>query len=319
MPQHKTSPRGLESLFRRLLPLGALLGSPCCGTDRTTWPVSTRGTDGGITASDGSTPTLEECFRLCSGTPAAGQVYGCALRRDGTGDTIVDCDIDYNNCHESSGRRPRGLRPASPVDRVGPIGAWLAESARLEAASVHAFRILRDELAAHGAPVALRRAAMRAAHDEVRHARRLTGLARRRGAVPARAVVADVGVRPLEVLAAENAAEGCVRETYGALVAAWQAQAAGDPVVRAVMRGVARDEARHAALAWRVAAWADNRLDRGARVRVTAARVAAVVELRRTGTQPRDPALVEAVGVPSAAHASTLVSLLDRALWSASG
>lgn len=318
MPQRKTSPRGLESLFQRLLPLGALLVAPCCGTSRTTWPGSTWGTDGGITVSDGSTPTLEECRRFCTGSGVV-QVHGCRLLRDGRGDTVVDCEIDYNNCHEPSGRRPWGLRPALPVDDVGPVGAWLAESARLEAASVHAFRILRDELTAHGAPVPLRRAAARAARDEVRHARRLTGLARRRGVVPPRAAVAAVGVRRIEALAIENAVEGCVRETYGALVAAWQARAAGDPAVRAVMRGIARDEARHAALGWRVAAWAHDRLDRGARARVTAAKTMAVEELRRTVAQPRDPTLVDVIGIPSAVRAGALVAALNHALWAAPG
>jgi hypothetical protein len=56
--------------------------------------------------------------------------------------------------------------------------------------------------------------------------------------------------RSLEELAVENAVEGCVRETYGALTAIWQARTAKDPSVAAAVRRIARDETRHAALSW---------------------------------------------------------------------
>jgi len=58
----------------------------------------------------------------------------------------------------------------------------------------------------------------------------------------------------------EIAVEGCVRETFGALEATFQAKNANDPQIRRVMRRIAEDETRHAALAWRVAAWIEPRL-----------------------------------------------------------
>jgi hypothetical protein len=60
---------------------------------------------------------------------------------------------------------------AMPEERGTGLGAPYSEAAFLEAASVEAFRILRDELRCYGAPRSLVRAAARAGHDEVRHAR----------------------------------------------------------------------------------------------------------------------------------------------------
>ena len=69
------------------------------------------------------------------------------------------------------------------------------------------------------------------------------------------------GTRPLVDVAAENAAEGCVCETFGAALAAWQAQWAEDRAVRRAMRAIARDEAEHAALGWAVPPDAVERVD----------------------------------------------------------
>src|SRR6185503_12478530 len=110
------------------------------------------------------------------------------------------------------------------------------------------------------------RQARRAAGDEVRHHRAMTALARRFGAEPPAVPRAFPDeVRSLEAVAVENAAEGCMRETIGALVAREQAGRAGDPVVRAAMRGIAADEARHAELAFQVDGWARGKLGAAAR------------------------------------------------------
>jgi hypothetical protein len=79
--------------------------------------------------------------------------------------------------------------------------------------------------------------------------------ARAHRAKPARVAVSAPVQRSLEQLAVENAVEGCVRETYGALLATWQARAAAEPRVRAMMAAVAVDETRHAQLAWDLDAW----------------------------------------------------------------
>jgi hypothetical protein len=215
------------------------------------------------------------------------------------------------------GRRPEGLRRFSSAPRSrSVVGEYLARAAYLEAASVDAFRILQRELACHGCPERLLRAARRAARDEVRHARMTTAMARRHCGPPSPPVRSTRDrVRSLEAIAIENAVEGCVRETYGALVAGWQANAARDRAMKAMMTRIARDEARHAELSWAVASWIERRLDRAARERVREARQAAAADLARELRAEPHPDLVAAVGLPSALDAARLHAGLERSLW----
>jgi hypothetical protein len=75
-------------------------------------------------------------------------------------------------------------------------------------------------------------------------------LARRAGGHVPGVQVQALHVRSLEEMALENVVEGCVRETFGAVVAMIQAERAGDARVRRAMRRIARDETRHAELSW---------------------------------------------------------------------
>jgi hypothetical protein len=187
--------------------------------------------------------------------------------------------------------------------------------AALEGASVQAFRSLGDDLSAHGAPRALVRACRRAARDEIRHARATRGLFRRRGRGVAIST-APRRVRPsLEEIALENAVEGCVRETYGALVAHWQSRTAADPRIRATMQRIAADETRHAALSWSIHAWTRSRLSRDARARVEAARRKAILELVPRSSRSYRGEWMHLAGLPSALQARALAEALERTLW----
>lgn len=119
----------------------------------------------------------------------------------------------------------------------------------------------------------------------------------------------------LEALALENAVEGCVRETFGGLFGAYQAAHAVDPVVRATLAQITRDETTHALLSWQIAAWAEPRLDRAALRRVREARRAAIRELRDEATVAPEPELCAALGVPDAGRATALLGALDQGLW----
>ncbi len=135
-----------------------------------------------------------------------------------TGDGGLAVRIVYNyGC--VGGRYPEGLAPAASGGAKDPLGAWLAASAHMEAASIDAFEILAAELGAHRAPPALIRAARAATADERRHADRIGRFAASRGAVPPAAYVKRGPVRDIEKVAGENAVEGCVRETYAAMLA----------------------------------------------------------------------------------------------------
>jgi Rubrerythrin len=188
--------------------------------------------------------------------------------------------------------------------------------AHLEAASVKAFRHLARELEAHGAPPAFSRAARRAARDEVRHARIVGDLAEREGGLVPEVRVVPSPIRSLVEMAIENAAEGCVRETFGAAVAMMQVERAGDPQVRRGMKRIARDEAKHAALSWEVARWVDERLDAADRRKVREARKQAVDALVREAAEEPDASLVMRLGIPSAAQACAALDELNRSLWS---
>jgi hypothetical protein len=212
------------------------------------------------------------------------------------------------------GRRPEGLRQ-SAGDLHASLGCFFAHSAALEAASVPAFVQLARELRAHGAPAGLARRALDAAQDEVRHTRAVDALARSFGAQTPPFSVPPARVRGLEAVATDNAIEGCVRETYGALVAHHQLRRAQHPRVRTVYRRIAADETRHAELSWSVARWAEPRLTSAERRRVQAARGAAAAELiaqvRSTATTAHDAL----AGLPSPAVGAALAAELDRALW----
>ena len=153
----------------------------------------------------------------------------------------------------------------APLDLGDPhaaealAAAWLKDALE-EHASVAAFARFSMLLLSVGAPPELVIASQRASLDEVEHARACFALARRYGG-------RDVGPGPLDVqdsvqalslaeLVALTVAEGCVGETLGALMAADQLTRVTDPEVARVLKRIARDEARHAELAWKFLAWA---------------------------------------------------------------
>jgi hypothetical protein len=213
------------------------------------------------------------------------------------------------------GRLPAGLcAGAGEADADLPV--YLAEVAFLEAASIAAFRSLRRELRHHGAPPSILRAATRAAREEVRHARIMGGIARRHGARLRKPRIEAPPVRSLVEIAAENVVEGCVRETFGALIATYQARAAADVEMRAAMKDIARDETSHAALAWKVAAWIDRKLSASEREQVAAARREAIQRLaREVAVTVVPPAVQRLAGLPARSDAARMVDSLRMQLW----
>jgi hypothetical protein len=128
-----------------------------------------------------------------------------------------------------------------------------------------------------------------------------------------------MSARSLVAMAAENAREGCVRETFGAVTAAFQARHAADPRLRAVMTAIAHDEARHALLAWEIDGWARAALPPSGARRLSSARDAAVRTLAReiASTPPPARSLARALGLPSPAALRRLAGDTRELLWSA--
>lgn len=255
----------------------------------------------GLLGDAGATDAL--CASICGQYGPVCLWYG--------GDTIYCTDTTDIHPDTLCGRRPHGLHE---LHAQRSAASKLAHAAHLEQASVVAFEILHSELVSHRAPRSLQRAALRARRDEVRHARMMMRLARRRGARRATPSYVPATDRDLLAIAIENVIEGCVRETYGAAVAMWQASHARAADVRAVMQIIASDEVRHADLGWRVAEWLSNKLDARGRAAVRDAGCCAVRELYVNAASPAD----EDLGLPGAPAARAMLSRLERDLWAPS-
>jgi hypothetical protein len=278
----------------------------CCGANCTTTPpqaptvsVSAAQACSILDEQSYAGPTYSPaCEKVCSGTwcslpdayvaavlamnpdaglDAAAPDGGRMLTCPSTPATVtVTCPV---NC---TGRRTEGCSTPS-LPRRSSRGERFAAMAHLEAVSVDAFARLERELEAHGAPPSLRREARRARRDEVRHTAMTSHLARREGTpVPLPGPLPRAAARTLLDVALENAVEGCVRETYGALQGLVEARVSRDRQVRRTMESIARDECRHAELAWAVHAWAMARLPVAGRARVSGAMRDAIDEIART-------------------------------------
>jgi hypothetical protein len=222
--------------------------------------------------------------------------------------------LECTDCIGGGGRRPAGLEEPPAVAAADALGAYFGSMAHEEAASVIAFDRLRDELLLWGAPAFLIGGAEQARQDEIRHARIMAQLARQHGARIATPRVRGENERTLESIAHENAIEGCVHETYGAALLAWQARFATDHSFGRIFAVLAEDEARHAALSWAVARWLDTRLDSRARVRITRARHDAVQALRSRLQKATGYSCDALVGRPTSSQALGLLEALEKQL-----
>jgi hypothetical protein len=274
------------------------------------------GLPSGVTPDANCYLLLNDCSSICPGP-----FFNCHSVDESCvdGGVVSDSkggvDIDCTTCPGGVGRVPAGLARARLAQAPGPLGDYFAAAAYLEAASVHAFRRLVSELAGHRAPAGLRRAARRAQRDEVRHARLTARMARRFGGAPVPARVEPLATRTLDVIAIENAVEGCVRETFGALVASFQAANARDPKIARLMASIARDETRHAALSWAVARWARRRLGAEADARIGAHCRSAVETLRQKAGACVPDDLALRAGLPNAEQQRALLSAIEPQLW----
>lgn len=226
----------------------------------------------------------------------------------------TDDQVHPQQCHPH-GRRPPGLVAPhrAPAD---PRGAFLADAAHLEAASVPAFERLAAELARLGAPARLVDRTRAAAADEVRHAAIMTAHAVAAGAVPATVEVTPTPLRDAFALALDNAVEGCVHEAFAAVLCRFQAVTCRDLALAADLDVIAEDEARHGELAWAIARWLEPQLTADQRAVVERARATAVAALgERTARQLAPFAMAAApLGMPSGAQGRVLADGFAAAL-----
>jgi hypothetical protein len=187
---------------------------------------------------------------------------GRAHRRRGAAKVPLDAPNDAWLDEATLG----GTLEAPAEQREALATAWRAMAAT-ETASVAAFASFAQQLLALGAPSRFVEDAHRDAIDEVAHARvcyaiatRLDGRARGPAAFPAAAWPADHAPSFLR-LARDTLRDGCVFEGASARVAEELAAIDGAcPQTRDALATIAVDEARHAAHAWEVLAWARAQL-----------------------------------------------------------
>lgn len=193
--------------------------------------------------------------------------------------------------HDASGwSAPRASVPVPGALRAAVRDGWLA-IARAEHASVASFARVVFDLLHHGAPADLIADATRAQADEIRHAADAFALASAldgRSWGPGPLDLTGVSARStLDGVLVAAIIEGCVGETLAAHEAAVAAEAAADPAIAALLRGVADDEARHAALAWRIVRWVlDARPDLADLARDTFATATAHARVRPASDGP---------------------------------
>ncbi len=170
--------------------------------------------------------------------------------------------------------------------RAALSSAW-ARAGQMEHASVASFLRFGLELMALGAPARFIADATLAAQDEVHHAELCFSLAAALGDVnhaPQAFSLEGVMLRyDLRAVVTGVVLEGCVGETVAAVVAAHERDGARDPAVQSALARIAKDEARHAELAWRFLRWAIAEHGDDAR---EAAREALALAERRGGCVP---------------------------------
>ena len=198
----------------------------------------------------------------------------------------------------------RAVYKASLWQRVVLTRLWLV-SARMEFASVFAFRRLALWLDAVEAPPTLVERCWAAAEDERLHtglclslAERLSGVAWSLSEPEDWASQRDLS---LERLAAGSLLDGAFAEGVAAETAALASRLAQDGEVRTTLARIAQDEARHSELGWDIVRWC---VDHGGPPVVQAVRRAAdSLAARRTAAMPPIPGVssewLEANGLPT--------------------
>ncbi len=217
-------------------------------------------------ASAGQTPCVIDCQSVCTRF-----FHQAPERCEVSDDRVVSCVIavQYPCGRLVDGVDPSWSRPDEP----------LVEMHALEAVSVVAFEQLARELQGWGAPAGLVRRALRAAADERRHAALAERLLRARGLRAAAPAVTAPVARSMLRVALENATEGCVRETWGALVAVWQRAHETSPQLRRFYEAIADDEQQHAVFSWHLDEWLRAQLAPSEESQVLQARAHAITTL----------------------------------------
>ncbi|MDP2306506.1 MAG: ferritin-like domain-containing protein [Pseudomonadota bacterium] len=240
--------------------------------------------DTGDADTAGSCPSATDALSMLAADSFACTVV--SVHGEGTGadccyPVTVECH-DFSCCaygrpyvaegsvRSAEARPGAGWHPAAPMtpdlrgvsaDQRRALAAFWTKNMLSEHSSVAGFHRFALDLLAHGAPLDLLLRAQAAIVEEVQHTRMCAALASAYAGAPIEPGPLPMGVAApiassLAELAAMTAKEGCVGETLAAWLAESMLRDATDPAVRHVLTRIARDEARHAAIAWATVRWA---------------------------------------------------------------
>jgi hypothetical protein len=194
--------------------------------------------------------TEDSCSTLC--TEQAGVYYDYLCSCDYTGS---DSDGNHPVTCEASvcaveGRGHANISKLTTATGKSELARYFVRAYHAEASSVGAFLQLRAELQFHDVPVDLQQRCLKAAVEEVHHARMMAKLVQDEGCELPELQFGEFCERSLFELALDNAVEGCIYESFSALKAQYQSTNARDERVLTAMKVIARDETQHAQLAW---------------------------------------------------------------------
>jgi hypothetical protein len=209
----------------------------------------------------------------------------CTTNVDCMGGTCTfNSALGYRQCNNAVCGRPFLVEAEARVAPIIESGAWLERGdwtprtdhltrseraalaehwmkmGQMEHASIAAFARFSLQLLSLGAPPSLVQACTQALADETAHTRLCFQIASVYAGHAVGPGPLDVD-RSLEVTSLEDIvdlviAEGCFGETSAALEALESADSASDPVIRSAYAQIARDEQRHAELAFQFVRWA---------------------------------------------------------------
>jgi len=215
------------------------------------------------------------------------------------------------------GRKPPGalsFRQSNTQVNYHELGITFARHAAYEAASVIAFEHLEKELSMYGAPNDMLERIQIAAEDERRHAAQVELLAIRYGNQAEVFSVESAPLRNLESIAIDNMSEGCIGESWGALIGLYQAENAKDPVIAETMHQIALEEVEHASLSWAIHDWIMPKLSVQASERVRVAQKSSLEKLIKKSTAPIEQSHVLLAGLPEPTIALHLAEKLTESL-----
>jgi hypothetical protein len=201
------------------------------------------------------------------------------------------------------GRRPLGH--VESIKMVRDLGSHFACIAHLEQASVTAFVDLARQLQGWSAPDELRRRCLAAAKDEVFHAKLFRKLAMECGAEleePQQRSLSD----DLLTVAIHNATEGCIFETWSALIAVHQALHSPHPELAKIYRCIAIDETQHGQLAWDIHKWMMSQLSVEEQQIIHTEQLKALTKLRNIAALESED---QFLGRPTRSKAQTLAAV----------